>query len=69
LGHFEGLGGYTVGFETFGETVDAAPMFKGLPADRWQSPHWGVVIKGRSGCRCRLSAVGCRPSAVRFAPL
>ena len=46
-GRFEELGGYTVGFETFGETMDAAPLFAGLPDDRCQSPHWGVVMKGR----------------------
>jgi hypothetical protein len=46
-GRLEELGGYTVAFETFGETVDAAPMFAGLPDDRCQSEHWGVVMKGR----------------------
>lgn len=46
-GRFEELGGYTVGFETFGESMDAAPLFAGLPDDRCQSPHWGVVLKGR----------------------
>jgi hypothetical protein len=46
-GRFEELGGYTVGFETFGESMDAAPLFAGLPDDRCQSPHWGVVMKGR----------------------
>jgi hypothetical protein len=47
-GHYEKFdGGYTVGFETYTEEADMAPLFKGLPDDRCQSPHWGYVIKGR----------------------
>ncbi|MDQ3995762.1 MAG: cupin domain-containing protein [Gemmatimonadota bacterium] len=47
-GHYEKLeGGYTVGFETYTEDADMAPLFKRLPDDRCQSPHWGYVIKGR----------------------
>jgi hypothetical protein len=30
-GRYEELGGYTVGFETFRENADAAPLMKGLP--------------------------------------
>jgi hypothetical protein len=45
-GRFEQLGEYTVGFERFDEDIDAAPLFRGLPDDRCQSPHWGVVVKG-----------------------
>src|SRR5215831_10956479 len=26
---------------------DMAPLFRGLPDDRCQSPHWGIVVKGR----------------------
>jgi hypothetical protein len=26
---------------------DARPLFKGLPGDLCQCPHWGYVIKGR----------------------
>jgi Cupin domain len=43
--HFEG--GYSVGFETYTADADLAPLFKGLPDDRCQCPHWGYVIKGR----------------------
>src|SRR4051812_46071070 len=43
---YEELGGYTVGFETFREDADATPLFKGLPDDRCQSPHWGYVLRG-----------------------
>jgi hypothetical protein len=47
VGHYEELGPYTVGFETFREDADAAPLMKGLPDDRCQSPHWGYVVSGR----------------------
>jgi mannose-6-phosphate isomerase-like protein (cupin superfamily) len=46
-GHYHALDGYTVGFEHFREDADATPLFKGLPDDRCQSPHWGYVIAGR----------------------
>ena len=45
-GHYENLGEYTVGFETFREDADGTPLFRGLPDDRCQSPHWGYVIAG-----------------------
>jgi hypothetical protein len=46
-GRYEELGGYTVGFETFRKDADAAPLMKGLPDDRCQSPHWGYVVSGK----------------------
>ena len=46
-GHFEDLGGYTAVFETYSEDADMAPLFKGLPDDRCQCPHWGYVVRGR----------------------
>jgi hypothetical protein len=46
-GHFEDLGGYTVGFETYTEDADMTPLFVGLPDDRCQCPHWGVVLQGK----------------------
>jgi hypothetical protein len=45
-GRYEELGGYTVGFEHFRQDADATPLFKGLPDDRCQSPHWGYVVNG-----------------------
>jgi hypothetical protein len=27
--------------------LDSAPLFKGLPDDRCQCPHWGYMVKGR----------------------
>jgi hypothetical protein len=47
VGHYEELGPYTVGFETFREDADAAPLMKGLPDDRCQSAHWGYVVSGQ----------------------
>jgi hypothetical protein len=46
-GRYEELGGYTVGFEHFRENADGTPVFRGLPDDRCQSPHWGYVVTGR----------------------
>lgn len=46
-GGYEKLeGGYTVGFETYDADADAAELFRGLPDDRCQCPHWGVVVRG-----------------------
>ena len=36
----------TVVFEAYHVDADATPMFKGLPDDRCQCPHWGVVVSG-----------------------
>ena len=41
------LADYTVGFETYPEDVDPAEYFVGLPDDRCQCPHWGVVQTGQ----------------------
>jgi len=46
-GRYADLDGYTVGYETFKQDFDPAPLFKGLPDDRCQCPHWGVVKSGR----------------------
>lgn len=46
-GRYEEIGGYMVGFESFREDADATPLFKGLPDDRCQSPHWGYIHKGK----------------------
>ncbi|MGH6926404.1 MAG: hypothetical protein ACRED5_21965 [Propylenella sp.] len=40
-------GGMIVSYETFPKGVDATSLFKGLPGDMCQSPHWGYVMKGR----------------------
>lgn len=46
-GHFGELDDYTVGFETYTADADLSDLFKGLPDDRCQCPHWGVVVKGK----------------------
>jgi hypothetical protein len=46
-GHFGELDDYTVGFETYTADADLSELFRGLPDDRCQCPHWGVVLKGR----------------------
>lgn len=45
-GRYEDLDGTTVGFENYSEDADPAPLFQGLPDDRCQCPHWGVVVRG-----------------------
>ena len=40
-------GGMTVEWGTFRAEADPAPLFRGLPDDRCQCPHWGYVLKGR----------------------
>ena len=40
-----------VGFETYNEEFDVAPLLKGLPDDRCQCPHYGYVLKGRMTVR------------------
>jgi len=40
------LGGYTVGYESYPHDIDPATLFVGLPDDRCQCPHWGVVTSG-----------------------
>src|SRR5438046_1946192 len=47
VGHYGQADGYMVGFEHFREDVDTTPLFKGLPDDRCQSPHWGYVVSGK----------------------
>jgi hypothetical protein len=46
-GRYVELDGYTVGYETHKADIDPGPLFQGLPGDRCQCPHWGVVTKGR----------------------
>lgn len=46
-GRYAELDDYTVGFESFPDDVDPGPLFRGLPDDRCQCPHWGVVQSGQ----------------------
>lgn len=40
-------GNMNVGWETFHKKMDATTMFKGLPDNMCQAPHWGYVLKGK----------------------
>ncbi len=46
-GRYAQLDDYTVSFETFKQDADPAPFFVGLPGNRCQCPHWGVVTAGQ----------------------
>lgn len=46
-GRYAELDHFTVGFESFKQDVDPGPLFAGLPEDRCQCPHWGVVTSGQ----------------------
>ena len=44
---YQTLDDHTVSFETYHRDVDMAPLFRGLPGDRCQAPHWGMLLSGR----------------------
>ena|SRR5947209_10735583 len=44
-------GDMNVGLEVLPAGTDTEPIFKGLPDDRCQCPHWGYVIRGRMRVR------------------
>lgn len=46
-GRYAELGPYMVAFETHRQDADPAPLFAGLPDDRCQCPHWGIVTGGQ----------------------
>jgi hypothetical protein len=46
-GRYAELGDYTVGFETYKQTLDAEPYFRGLPDDRCSCIHLGFVTSGQ----------------------
>jgi hypothetical protein len=46
-GHYQEVGSYTAAFESYTAHADLTPLFKGLPNDRCQCPHWGVVLRGK----------------------
>ena len=45
-GDYAEVDGYTIGFERYDQDANPAELFRGLPGDRCQCPHWGVVLKG-----------------------
>jgi hypothetical protein len=46
-GHLQNMNGYTAAFEKYTADTDLSPFLKGLPDDRCQCPHWGLVIEGQ----------------------
>jgi hypothetical protein len=46
LDRAEDIEGYTINFVTFRQDIDATPLYRGLPDDRCQCPHWGYVVSG-----------------------
>jgi hypothetical protein len=40
-------GGMTIELGSFRQESDLSPLFKGLPDDRCQCPHWGYVQQGQ----------------------
>ena len=40
-------GEMTVSLEQFPAGLETAPIFRGLPDDRCQCPHWGYVVRGQ----------------------
>jgi hypothetical protein len=40
-------GGMTIELGSFRQESDPSPLFKGLPDDRCQCPHWGYVQQGQ----------------------
>jgi hypothetical protein len=47
VGRYADAGEYTIAFESFPQDADPAPFFVGLPDDRCQCPHWGIVTAGQ----------------------
>jgi hypothetical protein len=45
------LDDFTVVFEEYHVDADGASVFRGLPDNRCQCPHWGVVVSGELSLR------------------
>lgn len=67
-GRLAQLGSYTVAFETYTEDSDPAELFKGLPDDPCQCPHWGVVLKGSVTFRTPEGEMTVGPGEAYYAP-
>ncbi len=40
-------GGMAIEMGSLRQEIDPSPLFKGLPDDRCQCPHWGYVLQGQ----------------------
>jgi len=47
FGDASGYGRISCEYFSLSAGVDTTPLFKGLPADACQCPHWGFVLRGR----------------------
>lgn len=67
-GRMAQLGDFTVVFETYTKETDPAELYKGLPDDRCQCPHWGVVLKGAVTFRTADGEMAIRAGEAYYAP-
>ncbi|MFG2794653.1 hypothetical protein [Streptomyces sp. NPDC048419] len=67
-GRYIELDDYTVSFETFPGDADGTQAFRGLPDDRCQCPHWGIVLTGRLLLRYRDRTETYEAGDVYYAP-
>ena len=61
-------GGMTLEFTQLGSGLDAAPLFRGLPDDRCQCPHWGYVRRGSMTFRTADGDVTVRAGEAYYIP-
>jgi hypothetical protein len=59
-------GGMMLQREHFNAGVDAGEVFKGLPDDACQSPHWGYVISGNLKVRTTAGEVEEHPAGTLY---
>ena len=67
-GRYAELDEFTVSFETFPQDADATAVYRGLPDDRCQCPHWGIVLSGRLTLRFADRQEVYRAGDVYYAP-
>lgn len=67
-GRLSQLGDFTVAFEKYSADADLTPLFRGLPDDRCQCPHWGVVLKGSVTFRTRDGEMTVSAGEAYYAP-
>ena len=67
-GRYVDLDGYTVGFETHKADIDPAELFRGLPDDRCQCPHWGVVTTAGWSSATPTTTRSSKPATPTTAP-
>jgi hypothetical protein len=61
-------GGMTLEFSCLGKGLDVGPLFRGLPDDMCQCPHWGYVLRGSMTFRTRDGAITVRAGDAYYVP-